>query len=56
MNEEPAVGSDGQAQLGSTETQSPAASTTTTSGARRVREAIGRVIVGQSEAIDLAQK
>ena len=54
MNEEPAVGSDGQTQPGSTETQSPAASTTITNGARRVREAMGRVIVGQSEAIDLA--
>lgn len=54
MNEEPAVGSDGQTQPGSTETQTPAASTTITSGARRVREAMGRVIVGQSEAIELA--
>jgi MoxR-like ATPase len=54
MNEEPAVGSDGQTQPGSTETQSLTASTTITSGVRRVREAMGRVIVGQSEAIDLA--
>jgi MoxR-like ATPase len=54
MNEEPVVGSDGQTQPGITETQSPAASTTITSGARRVREAMGRVIVGQSEAIELA--
>jgi MoxR-like ATPase len=54
MNEEPAAGSDGQTQPGSTETQSPAASTTITSGTWRVREAMGRVIVGQSEAIDLA--
>lgn len=54
MNEEPVVGSDGQTQPGSAETQSTAASTTITSGARRVREAMGRVIVGQSEAIDLA--
>ena len=54
MNEEPVVGSDGQTQPGSAETQSTAASTTITSGARRVLEAMGRVIVGQSEAIDLA--
>jgi MoxR-like ATPase len=54
MNEEPVVGSDGQTQPGGAETQSTAASTTITSGARRVREAMGRVIVGQSEAIDLA--
>jgi MoxR-like ATPase len=54
MNEEPVVGSDGQTQPEFTETQSPAASTTITGGARRVREAMGRVIVGQSEAIELA--
>src|SRR5260370_7925867 len=54
MNEEPVLGSDGQAQPASAATQSPAASTIITSGARRVREALGRVIVGQSEAIDLA--
>jgi MoxR-like ATPase len=54
MNEEPVLGSDGQAQPASAATPSPAASTTVTSGARRVREALGRVIVGQSEAIDLA--
>ncbi len=54
MNEEPVLGSDGQAQPASAATQSPAASTMITSGARRVREAVGRVIVGQSEAIDLA--
>ena len=54
MNEEPVLGSDGQAQPASAATQSPAASTTITRGARRVREALGRVIVGQSEAIDLA--
>jgi len=54
MNEEPVVGSNGQTRPGSAETQSTAASTTITSGARRVREAMGRVIVGQSEAIDLA--
>ena len=54
MNEEPVQGSDGRTQPGSAEAQPPAASTTITSGARRVREAMGRVIVGQSEAIDLA--
>jgi MoxR-like ATPase len=54
MNEEPVLGSDAQAQPASAATQSSAASTTITSGARRVREALGRVIVGQSEAIDLA--
>jgi MoxR-like ATPase len=54
MNEEPVLGSDGQLQPASAATQSPAASTTITSGVRRVREALGRVIVGQSEAIDLA--
>ena len=54
MNEEPARGSDGQAQPASAETQSSAASAMITSGARRVREALGHVIVGQSEAIDLA--
>jgi MoxR-like ATPase len=54
MNEEPVLGSDGQAQPANAATQSPATSTTITSGARRVREAMGRVIVGQNEAIDLA--
>lgn len=54
MNEGPVLGSDGQAQPANAATQAPAASTTITSGARRVREALGRVIVGQSEAIDLA--
>src|SRR5260370_7016922 len=52
MNEEPVLGSDGQAQPASA--QSPTAPAMITSGARRVREAMGRVIVGQNEAIDLA--
>jgi MoxR-like ATPase len=52
MNDKPVLDSDGQAQSASAETQ--AAVATITSGARRVREALGRVIVGQSEAIDLA--
>ena len=54
MNEEPVQGSDGQAQSASAGTPSPVASTIITTGARRVREAMGRVIVGQNEAIDLA--
>jgi MoxR-like ATPase len=54
MNEEPVGGSDGQAQSPGADGQPPAASATITSGARRVREALGRVIVGQTEAIDLA--
>jgi len=54
MNQEPASGSDGRPLSASAETQSPAASAIVTSGARRVREALGRVIVGQNEAIDLA--
>jgi len=55
MNEKPVLGSEGLAQSPSEETQSsPAASPMITSGARRVREALGRVIVGQNEAIDLA--
>jgi MoxR-like ATPase len=53
MNEEPVLGSNAEAQPATAATQSSAA-TTITSGARRVREALGRVIVGQSEAIDLA--
>jgi MoxR-like ATPase len=54
MNEEPVQDSDGQTKPGSAEAQPPAASATITSAARRVREAVGRVIVGQNEAIDLA--
>jgi MoxR-like ATPase len=52
MNEEPVLGSDGQGQPASA--QSRIAPAMITSGARRVREAMGRVIVGQNEAIDLA--
>src|SRR5260221_14627882 len=52
MNEEPVPGSDGQAQPASA--QPPTAPAMITSGARRVREAMARVIVGQNEAIDLA--
>src|ERR1700736_708812 len=54
MNEEPELGSDGQAQPASDAKQSPAAFTTITSGVQRVREVLGRVVVGQSEAVDLA--
>ncbi len=54
MNEEPVLGSEGQAQSVGAETQSPAASALITNGVQRVREALGRVIVGQNEAIDLA--
>ena len=55
MNEKPALGSDeqAQAQLGS-EAMQAETSATILSGARRVREALSRVIVGQNEAIDLA--
>ena len=51
---EPLLDSDLQAQSASAETQPPAAVAAVTSGVRRVREALGRVIVGQNEAIDLA--
>jgi MoxR-like ATPase len=54
MNDKPVLDSDGQAQSASAQTQERAALETITSGARRVREALGRVIVGQNEAIDLA--
>lgn len=50
MNEKPVLDSGGPAQPSGAE----AADATITSGARRVREALSRVIVGQSEAIDLA--
>src|SRR5260370_1048165 len=54
MNEKPLMGSDAQAQPAPAETASPAAFAMITSGARRVREALSRVIVGQNQAIDLA--
>jgi len=53
MNEKPISGSSGEAAPTNTETPSPEFAAIT-GGARRVREALGRVIVGQSEAIDLA--
>jgi MoxR-like ATPase len=54
MNEEPVLDSDSSARSASAETQPTATLATVTSGARRVREKLGRVIVGQDEAIDLA--
>src|SRR5258708_23308683 len=54
MNDKPVLDSDGKAQSTSAETQGQAALATITSGARRLREALGRAIVGQNEAIDLA--
>jgi MoxR-like ATPase len=54
MNDKPVLDADGQAQPASPEPQAQAALATITGVARRVREALGRVIVGQSEAIDLA--
>jgi MoxR-like ATPase len=54
MTDKPVQGSDAQAQPALAEAQSAAAATTITSSARRVREALSRVIVGQNEAIDLA--
>jgi len=53
MSEERVAGSDGKTQSAGVEAQPPAFAAVT-SGARRIREALGRVIVGQSEAIDLA--
>jgi len=53
MNDKPVLDADGQAQPASPEPQARAALATITSVARRVREALGGVIVGQSEAIDL---
>jgi MoxR-like ATPase len=54
MNDKPVLDADGRAQPANAETQAQAAFETIISGARRVRKALGRVIVGQSEAIDLA--
>ena len=53
MNEKPIPGSDGQTPPAGAEVQSEAGLELITSGAQRVREALGRVIVGQNEAIDL---
>src|SRR5579872_1129673 len=54
MNEKPVLGLDGQAQSGSAAMQRSDAFAMITHGARRVREALSRVIVGQKEAVDLA--
>jgi MoxR-like ATPase len=54
MSEKPILDSDEQPQALSAETQAKVAIATVGSGARRLREAVGRVIVGQTEAIDLA--
>src|SRR5579862_6999205 len=54
MNDKPVPGSDGQAQSGGAAMQSSESLTLITSGARRVREALARVVVGQNEAVDLA--
>lgn len=54
MSEKPVLDPDGQAQTAPAETQAAAQVSAVTGGARRVREALSRVIVGQSEAIDLA--
>ena len=53
MNENPTPGSSGQAPPTNTEESSPEF-VTSTGAARRVREALSRVIVGQDKAIDLA--
>ena len=54
MNENPLLGLDGKEQSGTDATPSPEVSATVLSGLRRVREALSRVVVGQSEAIDLS--
>lgn len=54
MSEKPVLDSDGQAQAAPPETEAAARFATVTNGAQRVREALSRVIVGQSQAIDLA--
>jgi MoxR-like ATPase len=54
MNEQTVPCSEAQAQSGPESAASPAAMEKITIGARRVRETLGRVIVGQDQAIDLA--
>jgi MoxR-like ATPase len=54
MSEKPVLDSDGGAQSAAAQTQTDAALATITGNVRRVREALGHVIVGQSQAIDLA--
>ncbi len=54
MNEKPEVGSDGQTHHGSGAVEPSEVSAIISTGARRIREALSRVIVGQNQAIDLA--
>src|SRR5438094_881527 len=53
MNDKLVPDADGQTRAAGAEAQGQAALATITHSARRVREALGRVIVGQNEAIDL---
>ena len=54
MNEKPVLDSEAQAQSAGAEMHAKGELSTAVSEARRVRQALGRVMVGQSEAIDLA--
>lgn len=54
MNEEAGLGSGAGAERAPAETAAGVQFGTITSGARRIREALSRVIVGQNEAVDLA--
>jgi len=54
MNEKPVVDADENSRAADSETPPTAALESAASSAQRLREALGRVIVGQSEAIDLA--
>lgn len=54
MSDKPTLDSDQQTQRLNAGTQVQVATATVGSGARRLRDAVGRVIVGQTEAIDLA--
>jgi MoxR-like ATPase len=54
MSEEVIRRSDGHGQSGTVDIQADAALATVKTGARRIREVLGRVIVGQGQAIDLA--
>ncbi len=54
MNEKPLVGAEPQAESAPARTLAPGEFAMITSGARRIREALSRVVVGQHEAVDLA--
>src|SRR5580700_3088353 len=54
MNDKPLPGADGPVQSAGADTEEHASPSLVTSHARRVREAMRSVIVGQNEAIDLA--